>query len=79
MADFKGIENFRLILAFIVPGLIVVYIRSRFVAGRSPSHTEQILSYLVLSLVYYTFSIPFIRPALAFSESWIEQALKWHR
>ena len=63
--DFKGIENFHLVLFFIVPGLITVFVRSRFIAGRRPSHTEQLLSYLVVSLMYYTITLPYVMRVLA--------------
>ena len=77
MPDFKGIENFDLILAFIVPGLVIVYVRSRFISGRTPSHTENILGYLVLSLLYYIFTLPFVEAALSVKEPWIARAGIW--
>jgi hypothetical protein len=43
MPDFKGTENFYLVLFFIVPGLIIVSVRSRFITGRMPSLTDNVL------------------------------------
>jgi hypothetical protein len=77
MPDFKGVENLYIILAFIVPGLVVVYVRSRFITGRSPSHTENVLSYLTLSLLYYALTLPFIEPALNVKGPWIARAAIW--
>jgi hypothetical protein len=54
MLDFlKAPENLYILLFFIVPGLVIVYGRSQFISGRTPSHTENVLGYLVLSLLYY--------------------------
>jgi Family of unknown function (DUF6338) len=77
MPDFKGIDTFYLILAFIVPGLIVVYVRSQFITGRSPSHTDNVLSYLTLSLIYYALTLPFIEQALGVKEPWTAKAAIW--
>lgn len=75
--DFKGTDNFYLVLAFIVPGLVIVYIRSRFISGKAPSHTENILGYLVLSLLYYTFTLPFIELVLSIQHPWQARAAGW--
>ena len=75
--DFKGIENFHLVLFFIVPGLITVFVRSRFIAGRRPSHTEQLLSYLVVSLMYYTITLPYVMRVLAGLGNLYEQSFNW--
>lgn len=77
MVNFWGIDNFYLILTFIVPGLIIFYVRSKFITGRTRSHTENILSYLVLSLVYYALIIPIIEVALSIRHPWGIRALIW--
>jgi Family of unknown function (DUF6338) len=78
MLDFlKAPENFYLLLFFIVPGLVIVYVRSRFISGRTPSHTENVLGYLVLSLLYYSIILPFIEQALAVREPWVVRAAVW--
>jgi hypothetical protein len=56
MPDFKG-EDFHLILAFVVPGVIALAVRSMFITGRNPKPTENLLTFLVLSLVYYSFIV----------------------
>jgi hypothetical protein len=77
MPDLKTPENFYLLLFFIVPGLVIVYVRSRFISGRTPSHTENVLGYLVLSLLYYSVTLPFIEQALAIREPWVARATIW--
>lgn len=77
MPDFKGSENLQLILLFIVPGLIALFVRSKFITGRSPSPTENVLIFLVLSLVYYSLTIIFIEKALSVQEPWLARALIW--
>jgi hypothetical protein len=78
MLDFlKAPENLYLLLFFIVPGLVIVYVRSRFISGRMPSHAENVLGYLVLSLLYYSIVLPFIAQALNLREPWIARAAAW--
>lgn len=77
MPDFNGIENFQLILLFVVPGLIALFVRSRFIAGRAPSTTENLLIFIVLSLFYYSFTIFFVKPVIALQEPGMLQAFAW--
>jgi hypothetical protein len=70
-------ENLYLILVFIVPGVVALSVRSKFLTGRSPSLTENLLTFLVLSLVYYGFTIPFINAALSVREPWLAHAGIW--
>lgn len=60
MPDFKGIENLFLIYVFIVPGIIILYVRARFITGRMPSHAENIVGYVVISLIYYSLLLPIL-------------------
>lgn len=77
MLDFKGIDNFYLVLVFIVPGVIALSVRSKLITGRTPSSTENILTFLVLSLVYYSFTIFFIQAALNVQQPWFARAAIW--
>lgn len=54
MPDLKGFENVQLVIAFIVPGLIIAYVRARFVNGRMDKFSEAILSYLSLTAGFRT-------------------------
>jgi hypothetical protein len=77
MPDFKGVENFQLLLLFVVPGLVALFVRSRLIAGRTPSTKENLLIFVVLSLFYYSFTIFLIEPALSIREPWVARALIW--
>ena len=78
MLDFlKAPENLSVILFLIVPGIVIVYVRSRFISGRTPSHAENVLGYLVLSLLYYSIILPGIEPALGVDEPWVARAAVW--
>lgn len=77
MPDFKGVNNLYFILVFIVPGLVIVFVRSRFISGKAPSHTENILGYIVVSLLYYSLIVPFIESILDFRGPLVERAVLW--
>jgi hypothetical protein len=77
MFDFKGAENFNLILLFVVPGLVALFVRSKFITGRTPSPSENVLSFVVLSLVYYSFTILLVEKAFSVQEPWIARAAIW--
>ncbi len=77
MPDFKTIQNFQLMVLFIVPGLIALFVRSRFIAGRRPSIKENLLIFVVLSLFYYSFTIFFLQQALSVRDPWIVEAVIW--
>ncbi|BCG80103.1 DUF6338 family protein [Mesorhizobium sp. 113-3-3] len=46
-------------LALLVPGLLILYVRTQFLSGRAPSHTEALLSYVVVTVIYYAVVLPF--------------------
>jgi hypothetical protein len=70
-------DNLQLILLFIVPGLVALSVRSKFITGRSPSTTENIFTFVVLSLVYYALSVFFIEKVFTIQEPWLARALAW--
>jgi Family of unknown function (DUF6338) len=77
MPDFKWPDNFYLILFFIVPGIITLFVRSRFIVGRTPSTKENLLAFLVLSLIYYSLTFYFVERALAVRGPWILLVVTW--
>jgi Family of unknown function (DUF6338) len=77
MPDFQEPDNLYLVLIFIVPGVVALFVRSRSTTGRSPSFKENLLSFLVLSLVYYSLIINFIEQALSVREPWLARAGVW--
>jgi len=46
-------------MCFLVPGLIVLFIRSQFVIGGKRKYSAEILHYIMVSLVYYALALPF--------------------
>ena len=60
MQELQDADNLYLILLFLVPGFIVLFVRSQFVTGRSPSRSTTVLSYLIVSIIYYALALPFI-------------------
>ena len=54
MEKLSNIDNNVFILVqFVVPGLIILFLRTQFTTGRLPKPTDAALNYLVLSLIYY--------------------------
>ena len=53
MPDLKSLENLYLVMGFIVPGLVMTYVRAQFITGRTKALTESVLAFLALSLLYY--------------------------
>ena len=60
MLDLKSVDTLYPVLMFIVPGLIILSMRSQFVTGRRPSHSAALLSYLAVSAFYYALILPFV-------------------
>ena len=60
MLDLKSVDTLYPVLMFVVPGLIILSIRSQFVTGRRPSHSAALLSYLAVSAFYYALILPFV-------------------
>jgi len=77
MPDLKSLDNIYLVLGFLVPGLIIVFVRSRFLTGRITPHNEAILSYLVLSIIYYALALPCVEWTLSIDEAGYKKALAW--
>jgi hypothetical protein len=77
MPDFNGVENFQLALFFVVPGLVALFVRSKFITGRSPTAKEDILSFVVISLVYYGVTIFIIERTFTAQEAWLTRAVAW--
>lgn len=54
MIDMKGGENLLSIVAFLMPGMIILYFRSMLITGRMATHTEALLSYFAITIFYYS-------------------------
>lgn len=57
MPDLDSPEAFQVVLYFVVPGLIAVFVRAQFLTGRLQKHTDAILSYLPISLIYWALAM----------------------
>ena len=58
MPDMKDWANVYLVIGFIVPGLITFFIRSQFIVVRRQTHTDNLLSYVTLTSIYYAVLLP---------------------
>ncbi len=77
MPDLKSLDNLYLILGFLVPGLIALFVRSQFVTGRRPPHAAALLSYLTVSVIYYALALPFADSVMAIQAPGYPKALAW--
>lgn len=59
MFDLLKTENIGLFLTFLVPGLIISFVRSKFLTGRRPNRVDNFLEYIALSLIFYCIVFPF--------------------
>ncbi len=75
--DLKSLDNLYLILGFLVPGLIVLFVRSQFITGRRPPHAAALLSYLTVSIIYYALALPLVDFVLSIQEPGYLKALAW--
>lgn len=68
MPDLNLFDNPYMIVGLLVPGLIVLSVRSQFLTGRRPSHSAALLSYLTVSVIYYALALPFVDFILSFQK-----------
>lgn len=52
MNEIKSAEQVSLILGYVVPGLIILYVRAQFLTGRVGPHKDAWLDYFTLSILY---------------------------
>jgi hypothetical protein len=52
MTEVNSPEDASLILGYVVPGLIIMYVRAQFLTGRIGPHRDALLSYFTLSVIY---------------------------
>jgi len=73
----ENIDSIYLAIGFLVPGLIVLFIRAQFLTGTTPPHAQSMLSYLTISVIYYAFVLPIIDFVLSFREQSYLQFIAW--
>lgn len=54
MFELKSPEGFRIALYFVLPGLITVFFRTQFLAGRMQKHSDAVLTYFAVSVFYWS-------------------------
>ena len=77
MPDLTSLDKIYLILAFVAPGLIALFVRAQFVTGRSPPYAAALLSYLTVSVIYYAVALPFTDSVLSLADPSPPNALAW--
>jgi hypothetical protein len=77
MPDLKSLDNLYMILVFLVPGLIVLFVRSQFITGKRPPHAAALLSYLTVSVIYYALALPFVDLVLSILEGSQSKVIAW--
>jgi hypothetical protein len=77
LPNLKGLDDLGLALWFIVPGVIIAFVRAQFLTGRLRTHADNVLSYLVLSLLYYALTLPLIESVITLQGSLLTRGLAW--
>ena len=77
MPELKSLDELYLILGFLVPGLIVLFVRSQFITGRSQPHAAVLLSYLTVSIIYYALALPLVDLVQSIQEPGYGKSLAW--
>ena len=54
MTEVKSLEQLSIILGYLVPGIIILYVRAQFLTGRIGPHKDALLSYFTLSIIFLT-------------------------
>ena len=73
MEELQSVDRLYSILPFLIPGFIVLFVRSQFVTGPRPAHSTTVVSYLIISVIYYALAqlfIHFLPSTPALTEGW---------
>jgi hypothetical protein len=75
--DLKSIQSIYLVLGFIVPGMIIAFVRAQFLTGRLRTLSESVVTYIALTVLYYGLAAPFVvltfeEPGRAKIAAWLE-------
>ncbi|WP_438853051.1 DUF6338 family protein [Brevundimonas nasdae] len=58
--ELANVENLKALISALAPGLIILGIRQRFIAGPEPSFQDRTLAYASVSALYYAVSSPLV-------------------
>ena len=73
----KPFDNLYAAMGLLVPGLVILFVRSQFVTDRRPFQSAMLLSYLTVSLVYYAVAFPFLDHIRSLFENRDERVYAW--
>lgn len=62
---------------FSVPGIIALFFRAQFIAGRMPKAGEGLISYVTLSLAYHALAFPLAKPIYLTAFTGFESGFGW--
>ncbi|WP_050044773.1 DUF6338 family protein [Bradyrhizobium sp. LTSP849] len=77
MPDLKSVESVYLVLAFVVPGMIITFVRAQFFTGRMRSLSESIVAYLAVTVLYYGLAAPVVEYVLSFRDPGRQKVFAW--
>jgi hypothetical protein len=77
MPDLKSIQSIYLVLGFVVPGMVIAFVRAQFLTGRVRTLSESIVSYIALTVLYYGLAAPFVEYVLTFEEPGRAKIAAW--
>jgi hypothetical protein len=75
--DLKDMNNLYMIAAFVVPGLVITYVRSQFISGRMEKISDAVLVYFALTIIYWGMAIPFVFFIIQLGPGVLKLALWW--
>jgi len=76
MPEIKSLSEVYLILGFFVPGAVITFIRSQLLTGRMAPHKDALLSYFIISIIYYAIILPLLQWILLINEVYL-RTLSW--
>src|ERR1700730_2592568 len=77
MPDIKSIQSIYLVLGFVVPGMVIAFVRAQFLTGRIQTLSESIVNYIALTVLYYGIAAPFVEYVLSFDEPGRAKIMAW--
>ncbi|SFM50529.1 hypothetical protein SAMN05216573_102165 [Bradyrhizobium sp. Rc3b] len=77
MPDLKSVESVYLVLGFIVPGMIITLVRAQFFTGRVRTLSENVVTYIALTVLYYGMAAPVVEYVLSIREPGRAKIFAW--
>jgi len=77
MGDITTLTQLSLVAAYVMPGLIALFVRSQFLTGRFDASKENIISFIVISLIWSGLTAPLMVWLNATDSSFWYQSIIW--